>query len=300
MGPDLSNLGRRVEADYAAGGDPAAVAVSPISTIRARIRNCGSPPARRIRSCSTSARSRATPSADALPVDAGENHELVPGFRRQGSGFLSALAQEGSARARLAEFRPAKNRRRSLEFIHSLPSNFHTCLLPNQKPDLEDSINVTEAHGRVVREAAACAREKRIADNGIEPISLWASRRLRRGRCSIAGGILGGGGKLVRLRHDFPRGICPHSRSGRGGNRPPPKEALAAYMAKGAKIYSAKCNGCHGSDAKGNGSTFPSLVGSDLGHRRNRALCDDHPQRSRRARQQRQDLRRHAIRRESA
>jgi mono/diheme cytochrome c family protein len=41
-----------------------------------------------------------------------------------------------------------------------------------------------------------------------------------------------------------------------------PKEALAAYMAKGAKIYSAKCNGCHGSDAKGNGSTFPSLVGS--------------------------------------
>jgi mono/diheme cytochrome c family protein len=33
-------------------------------------------------------------------------------------------------------------------------------------------------------------------------------------------------------------------------------------MAKGSKIYSAKCNGCHGSDAKGNGSTFPSLVGS--------------------------------------
>jgi hypothetical protein len=31
---------------------------------------------------------------------------------------------------------------------------------PNQKPDLEDSINVTEAHGRMVREAAACAREK--------------------------------------------------------------------------------------------------------------------------------------------
>jgi mono/diheme cytochrome c family protein len=33
-------------------------------------------------------------------------------------------------------------------------------------------------------------------------------------------------------------------------------------MKKGEKIYSAKCNGCHGPDAKGNGSTFPSLVGS--------------------------------------
>ena len=27
--------------------------------------------------------------------------------------------------------------------------------LPEQKPDLEDSINVSEAHGRLVREAAA-------------------------------------------------------------------------------------------------------------------------------------------------
>jgi hypothetical protein len=33
-------------------------------------------------------------------------------------------------------------------------------------------------------------------------------------------------------------------------------------MKKGEKIYTAKCNGCHGSDAKGNGSTYPSLVGS--------------------------------------
>ena len=46
--------------------------------------------------------------------------------------------------------------------------------LPNQKPDLEDSINVAETHGHVVREAAASFREKRIVDNGIAPISLWA------------------------------------------------------------------------------------------------------------------------------
>ncbi len=133
--------------------------------------------------------------------------------------------------------------------------------LPNQTPDLEDSINVTEAHGRVVREAAACAREKRIVDNGIEPISLWAFVA-----CGvvllIAGGILGSGGRLFSYGKVFREGYVRTPAPGAGDTGPVPKEALAAYMSKGSKIYSAKCNGCHGSDAKGNGSTFPSLVGS--------------------------------------
>lgn len=133
--------------------------------------------------------------------------------------------------------------------------------LPNQKPDLEDSINVTEAHGRVVREAAACAREKRIADNGIAPISLWAFVA-----CGIvllvAGGILGSGGELFAYGATFREGYVRKPPGGAEDTGPVPKEALAAYMAKGAKIYTAKCNGCHGSDAKGNGSTFPSLAGT--------------------------------------
>jgi mono/diheme cytochrome c family protein len=131
----------------------------------------------------------------------------------------------------------------------------------NLKPDLEDSINVSEAHGKVVREAAACAREKRIVDNGIEPVSLWAFIA-----CGvvllIAGGILGGGGRLFAYGTNFREGYVRSAPPGLADTGPVPKEALAAYMAKGAKIYSAKCNGCHGSDAKGNGSTFPSLVGS--------------------------------------
>ncbi len=133
--------------------------------------------------------------------------------------------------------------------------------LPNQKPDLEDSINVTEAHGRVVREAAACAREKRIVDNGIAPVSLWAFVA-----CGIvlivAGGILGSGGRLFSYGSTFRDGYVRTPAGGAEDTGPVPKEALAAYMAKGSKIYSAKCNGCHGADAKGNGSTFPSLVGS--------------------------------------
>ncbi len=131
----------------------------------------------------------------------------------------------------------------------------------NPKPDLDEAINVTEAHGRVVREAAACAREKRIADNGIAPVSLWAFVA-----CGvvliIAGGILGAGGRLFAYDRTFRDGYVRTPAGGAEDAGPVPKEALAAYMAKGAKIYSAKCNGCHGADAKGNGSTYPSLVGS--------------------------------------
>jgi mono/diheme cytochrome c family protein len=132
---------------------------------------------------------------------------------------------------------------------------------PNQKPDLEDSINVTEAHGRVVREAAACVREKRIVDNGLAPVSLWAFVA-----CGIvlliAGGILGEGGKMLAYGNLFRPGYVRTPAPGAEETGPQPKPALAAFSAKGAKIFSAKCSGCHGSDARGNGSTYPSLVGS--------------------------------------
>jgi mono/diheme cytochrome c family protein len=137
--------------------------------------------------------------------------------------------------------------------------------LSNHKPDLEDSINVAEAHGRVVREAAATFREKRIVDNGIAPVSLWAFFA-----CGvvllIAGGILGNGGDLFAYGATFRPGYVRTPPEGAEASGPVPKEALAAYMAKGSKIYSAKCNGCHGADAKGNGSTFPSLVDSWPSH----------------------------------
>jgi mono/diheme cytochrome c family protein len=132
---------------------------------------------------------------------------------------------------------------------------------PNENPDLDESINVSEAHGKVVREAAACARENRIVENGIAPVSVWAVAA-----CGlvllIAGGILGGGGNLFAYGSTYREGYVRSAAPGMADTGPVPKEALAAYMAKGSKIYSAKCNGCHGSDAKGNGSTFPSLVGS--------------------------------------
>ena len=133
---------------------------------------------------------------------------------------------------------------------------------PNQKPDLEDSINVTETHGRLAREAAACVREKPIAANGSEPISLWLLAA-----CGIiaviAGGILGGAGRLPDYSAMFREGYVRTPPPGVEESGPQPKDALTAYMTKGSRIYSVKCNGCHGPDAKGDGANFPTLVGSD-------------------------------------
>lgn len=133
---------------------------------------------------------------------------------------------------------------------------------PNQKPDLEESINVTEAHSRVTQNVAAAAREKRIAENGMEPVSLWVFIA-----CAavllIAGGMLGGGGSMFSYDSTFREGYVRSSAPGAEMSGPAPKEALAAFTARGAKIYSVKCNGCHGTDARGDGSNYPSLVGSE-------------------------------------
>lgn len=131
---------------------------------------------------------------------------------------------------------------------------------PTNKPDLDESINVTKAHGRVDRETAAAAREKRLSDNGHEPVSLWMIVA-----CGvvllIAGGVLGKAGTLFSydntFKADYVRGKAP----GAGDEGPAAKPALIAFSNKGAKIYS-KCNGCHGADGKGDGANYPSLAGS--------------------------------------
>jgi mono/diheme cytochrome c family protein len=132
---------------------------------------------------------------------------------------------------------------------------------PTPKPDLDESINVTQAHGRVVRENAATSREKRIADNGHEPVSLWVIAA-----CGIvlliAGGVLGDAGTFFSYNNTFKEGYVRGAAPGAGDTGPQPKAALAAFSSKGAKIYS-KCNGCHGADGRGDGANYPSLAGSE-------------------------------------
>jgi mono/diheme cytochrome c family protein len=122
--------------------------------------------------------------------------------------------------------------------------------LSNQHPVPED-----------VPGTAASARGKLLAAPGNEPVSLWILTA-----CGvvalIAGGILGGAGRLFDYQTTFRERYEREPAPGAAEQGPPPKEALAAYMAKGAKIYTGKCIACHGPEAKGDGANFPSLVGS--------------------------------------
>jgi mono/diheme cytochrome c family protein len=145
---------------------------------------------------------------------------------------------------------------------------------PNQhsKPDLDESINVTQAHGRVASETAAAAREKHLADSGHESVPLWVITA-----CGvvllIAGGVLGNAGTLFSYDNTFREGYVRGTAPGEGDSGPEPKTALAAFSAKGSKIYSAKCNGCHGADGKGDGANYPSLAGSSFVIEENQKLA---------------------------
>lgn len=137
-------------------------------------------------------------------------------------------------------------------------------MIDPSKPDLEDSVNVTAAHERVLRGAAAASREHKLTENGAEPVSLWVTAL-----CFIpvlaAGWTLGNAGTLFSYKDTVKNGYVRVIPDDGEGGAIPPKDALAAYMAKGAKIYS-KCSGCHGPDGKGDGANYPSLADSDWVH----------------------------------
>lgn len=129
------------------------------------------------------------------------------------------------------------------------------------RPDLEDSTNVTEAHERLLREAAAAAREKRLRETGNEPLSLGLFAV-----CGVvmlvAGAVLGKAGNFFSYGDTARPGYVRDLPEGVSLKGPEPLAALDAYSRRGQKIYSAKCNGCHGPDAKGDGANYPSLAGS--------------------------------------
>lgn len=132
---------------------------------------------------------------------------------------------------------------------------------PSKKPDLEDSINVSEAHERLVRQSAAAAREHSLGETASQPVALWIFIPLIVVGI-IAGLVFGSGHGYFKYDSTFRDGYVRGKAPGEEDSGPQPKPALAAYSAKGAKIYSAKCNGCHGADGKGDGANYPSLVGS--------------------------------------
>ncbi|MCX6866185.1 MAG: cytochrome c [Verrucomicrobia bacterium] len=132
---------------------------------------------------------------------------------------------------------------------------------PNKMPFFKDAYHMSGAQRRVGAAAPASAVDGRVDSNGTAPVSLGVLTVFGV-VVLIAGGILGGAGRFFDYRTMFRAGYERIPAPGEGDAQPPPKAALASYMARGAKIYAAKCIVCHGPEAKGDGINFPALAGS--------------------------------------
>ena len=129
------------------------------------------------------------------------------------------------------------------------------------RPDLEESINVPEAHGALSSSQPAASREKTVRENGMEAVSLWlvfisAIVVLAAGATMGKGGDFFGYGELTKS--DYMRGPSPV---------PEVKEAepialLAALRKEGKKVY-ANCASCHQANGLGQAGVFPPLAGSE-------------------------------------
>ncbi len=132
---------------------------------------------------------------------------------------------------------------------------------PTGRPDLDDLINVTTAHSGDA--TAAAAREHRNPGADKEPLSI-AAFALCAVMLVIGGTVIG---KTSGSLFDYGASVKPNYVRGKAPGVAddialPPKPILDLYVKKGQSLYSAKCNGCHGADGKGDGVNYPSLVGS--------------------------------------
>ena len=130
----------------------------------------------------------------------------------------------------------------------------------SRRPDLEETTNVVEAHATLLETGTAQAREKRIAETGMEPVSLWvfvASAVV----LLVGGGVLGAGGKFFDY-NPHPQNYTRPEFVSDADTGPTIGPILEALTKRGKNIY-AKCSGCHGSTGSGDGNQFPPLAGSD-------------------------------------
>ncbi|MGE9268794.1 MAG: c-type cytochrome [Verrucomicrobiales bacterium] len=134
--------------------------------------------------------------------------------------------------------------------------------LPNDaRPDLEDEVNVIETHTGLRSEQAAASREKRLQENGLEPVSLWII--LLSGLVILVGGaVLGSGGKLFAYGDLVKDGYMRRPQPPIPGGEVVPVAIGAHLRAEGSKLYS-KCVGCHQPDGQGQAGAFPPLAGSE-------------------------------------
>lgn len=128
------------------------------------------------------------------------------------------------------------------------------------KPDLEENLNVTDAHAAVKEQGAAVSREKSLRENGLEPIALPLI--LVCGLVVLIGGAtLGQGGGLFGYNELVKEGYVRKANPAGEEVILPPIPIMEAFVKEGAKHYS-KCAGCHGTNGAG-GNGIPPLAGSE-------------------------------------
>ncbi len=128
------------------------------------------------------------------------------------------------------------------------------------RPDLEESINVPEAHG-ALKDDPAAGREKSLHENGMEAVSLWLVL-ISAVVVLVGGSVMGQGGSF------FGYGELTKDGYMRGKSPVPlptvavPEPALAFLQKQGAKVYS-NCSSCHQPNGMGQTGQFPPLAGSE-------------------------------------
>jgi mono/diheme cytochrome c family protein len=133
--------------------------------------------------------------------------------------------------------------------------------IDTQHPDLEESTNVAESHGAMLEGFSAAKREKRLREDGMEPVSLW----IVLGSAFVllvGGGVLGAGGGLFDYKELRVDGYVQKVAPGAEDSGPLTAPAMKAFTKNGAKVYS-KCTGCHQSNGMGVDGSYPPLAGSE-------------------------------------
>ena len=130
---------------------------------------------------------------------------------------------------------------------------------PNLRPDLDESTNVVESHAKIERTYSAASREKRVRENGMEPVSLWIL--LSSAIVLLVGGAVLGNSSSFGYS-PYPQDYVQESAPGVEDSGPITGPILEALTKNGAKVYS-KCAGCHLADGKGDGANFPPLANSE-------------------------------------
>ena len=127
------------------------------------------------------------------------------------------------------------------------------------RPDLNESINVTEAHQALQDETPAVGREKRLLENGMEPVSLWLIL-ISAVVVLVGGAVMGQGGAFFAYQELTKDGYMRAPSYVKEEVALLPGPALDLYRKEGAKIYS-KCSSCHQPTGAGQGD-YPPLAGS--------------------------------------